>query len=204
MKKTIITISRQYGSGGRDVGMSLAKKLDIPYYDKELLYIAAEKGNLHPDVAEAADENIKKGFLGMFATSPYMSEPGMNPGNELPINDRLYIVQSNLIKELAEEGSCVIVGRCADYILGHRPDVINVFIHACEEQRIAKIQAEQNVSEKEARKLMDKVDKRRATYYNYYSSNKWGLANNYHLSIDSQIGYDNCVNLICDYINMLD
>lgn len=202
MKKTIITISRQYGSGGSNVGMALAKKLNIPYYDKELLYIAAEKTNLHPEIAKNADESIKKGFLGMFSTGPYMAEPGISPGNDLPINDRLYIVQSNLIKELANKESCVIVGRCADYILEDNPDVINVFIHACQQQRIEKIQKEQNVGPKEAQKLMDKVDKRRATYYNYYSSHKWGLADNYHLSIDSKIGYDNCADLICSYINI--
>ncbi len=203
MERTIITISRQYGSGGRDVGMALSKLLNIPYYDKELLYMAAEKSNLHPDIAKDADENVKKGFLGMFSTGPYMAEPGASKGSELPINDRLYIMQSNLIKELAAKESCVIVGRCADYILEDNPNAVNVFIHACEEQRIKKIQREENVGEKEARKLMIKVDKRRATYYNYYSSHKWGLADNYHLSIDSKIGVDNCANLIALYINML-
>ena len=124
-------------------------------------------------------------------------------GCELQKHDRLYIMQSNLIKELAAKESCVIVGRCADYILEDNPNAVNVFIHACEEQRIKKIQREENVGEKEARKLMIKVDKRRATYYNYYSSHKWGLADNYHLSIDSKIGVDNCANLIALYINML-
>lgn len=202
MEKTIITISRQYGSNGRNIGKALAKQLSIPYYDKELLYIAAEKSNIHPDIAEDADENVKTGFFGMFSAGPYMAETGMGVNNDLPLNDRLYTVQSNLIKELAEQGSCVIVGRCADYILADNPNTINVFVHAKEEQRIEKIASENNVSAKDAKKLMEKTDKRRATYYNYYSSNKWGRADNYHLSIDSCIGTDNCVNLIKSYIDM--
>lgn len=204
MEKIVVTISRQYGSGGRDVGMALAKRLNIPYYDKELLYIAAEKSNIHPEIAEDADENVKKGFFGIMSSSPYLAETGISSVGELPINDRLYIVQSNLVKDLAEQGSCVIVGRCADYILADNPNLVNVFVHAHEEQRIQKIMLETGLtSQKEAKKLMEKTDKRRATYYNYYSNNKWGRADNYHLSIDSKIGVDGCADLIEAYTKLL-
>ncbi len=199
MSKKLITISRQFGSGGRDIALLVSKKLDIPFYDNELLTMAAEHSNIHPDIAKDVDENANKGFLGVVSSSIYSTDASGFLLSELPINDRLYIAQSNLIKMIAEQGDAVIVGRCADCILKDYDELVNVFIHADINQRIEKIMRQEDVNKEKAKKLITKTDKRRSTYYNYYTNNKWGRAENHHLSIDSKVGYEKVADIIIAY-----
>jgi cytidylate kinase len=198
----IITISRQYGSGGREIGEKLAKKLGLPFYDKELITRAAKESGF----SEAVFENVEKKATNSLLYSIAM---GMNAyGNHdigfthLSLDDQVFLAQSNVIRQIAKEGPSVIVGRCADYILRDYPDVVNVFIWAdlaFRKERAIKLY---NMDADKAEETILKIDKRRANYYNYHSSEKWGKAENYHLSIRSDyVGIDNAVELLADYIN---
>ena len=156
--KIILTIGRQFGSGGREVGQKLAKELGIGYYDKELMALAAKESGLSEEFFEKADEKASSGLAyGLFP--PYA---------DVLSNDRLFLYQSDTIRNLAEKGSCVIVGRCADYILRDNPDCLSFFIHNNKENRIQRIIESQNLTVEQAEELMLKTDKSRAAYYNYY------------------------------------
>ena len=199
--KYIITISRQYGCGGREIGEKLAKKLDIPFYDKELITRAAKESGF----SEAAFENVEKKATNSLLYSIAM---GMNAyGNHdigfthLSLDDQVYLAQSNVIRKIAMEGPSIIVGRCADYILRDQADVIHVFIWADLAFRIERAVNLYNMEADKAEETILKIDKRRANYYNYHASEKWGRAENYHLSIRSDyVGIDNSVELLADYI----
>ncbi len=192
-KKTIITISRQYGSGGRYVGRLLADKLGIPFYDRELVSMTAEESGMHEDILAKADESTTDSFLYSLCASIYQG----GSVNNLPINDRVFLIQSKIIRNLAKEGSCVIVGRCADYLLRKDPDVINVFIHSSMPDRINRCVTYYGLQEEKAANIILKTDKQRAAYYNYYTGSKWGVAQNYHLSINSDaVGIENAADCI--------
>ncbi|NLO08677.1 MAG: cytidylate kinase-like family protein [Clostridiales bacterium] len=199
--KNIITISRQYGSGGREIGEKLSKKLDIPFYDKELITRAAKESGF----SEAAFENVEKKATNSLLYSIAM---GMNAyGNHdigfthLSLDDQVYLAQSNVIRKIAMEGPSIIVGRCADYILRDQADVIHVFIWADLAFRKERAVNLYNMEADKAEETILKIDKRRANYYNYHASEKWGRAENYHLSIRSDyVGIDNSVELLADYI----
>ncbi|MDF2610451.1 MAG: hypothetical protein K0R92_1925 [Lachnospiraceae bacterium] len=200
--KNIITISRQYGSGGREIGQKLANKLGIPFYDHELIERAAEESGF----AKAAFENAEKKATNSLLYSIAM---GMNAyGNQdlgfahLSLDDRIYLAQSDVIRKVAQEGPCVIVGRCADYVLKDMPNVINVFIWADVEFRQKRAMVIDNLTKNKVEDEIAKIDKRRANYYNYHASEKWGRAENYHLSLRSDfIGIDNCVECIKSYVD---
>ncbi|NLL00243.1 MAG: cytidylate kinase-like family protein [Clostridiales bacterium] len=197
----IITISRQYGSGGREIGEKLAKRLGIPFYDKELITRAAKESGF----SEAAFENVEKKATNSLLYSIAM---GMNAyGNHdigftnLSLDDQVYLAQSNVIRKIATEGPGVIVGRCADYILRDKADVVHVFIWADLKFRKERAVKLYNMPEERAEEKILKIDKRRANYYNYHASDKWGRAENYHLSIRSDyVGIDNSVELLANYI----
>ena len=190
MKKNIITISRQFGSGGRFIGEEVAKQLGISYYDKNIIEKIAEKSGLAPEYIEKNGELSPGRGLFAYAFS----------GRDLTgksVEDELYEVQRKIILELVQKGPCVIIGRNADYILRDRDDVVNVFIcgnQSEKQQRICKLY---DVSEKEAIKLMKEVDKRRMANYNFYTDQKWGQASNYSLCLNSsQLGYELCEKII--------
>jgi len=197
----IITISRQFGSGGREIGAKLAQKLGIPFYDNELIARAAKESGF----AEAAFDNAEKKATNSFLYSIAM---GMNAyGNQdigfthLSLDDQLYLAQSNIISKVAQEGPCVIVGRCADYVLRENENVVNVFIWASMEARKDRAVRLYNIPKNKVEDELIKADKRRANYYNYHASEKWGKAENYHLSLRSDyIGIDNAVESIIHYI----
>jgi cytidylate kinase len=199
--KNIITISRQYGSGGREIGEKLAKKLGIPFYDRELIIRAAKESGF----SEAAFENVEKKATNSLLYSIAM---GMNAyGNHdigftnLSLDDQVYLAQSNVIRKIAMEGPSIIVGRCADYILRDNADIINVFIWADLAFRKDRAVKLYDMQEEKIDENILKIDKRRANYYNYHASEKWGRAENYHLSIRSDfVGIDNSVELLEDYI----
>lgn len=195
-EKVIVTIARQYGSGGREIGEKVAAALGIAFYDKELITMAAQKSGMSPNVLHTADEKASNSLLYTLAMGS--SIYGASTLNyDIPINDRLFITQCDIIKNLAEKGSCVMVGRSADYVLRDNPRHISVFIYAKLEDRIRRVMERHSLSEADARNLIAKTDKRRANYYNFYTGQKWGKYDNYHMSLDSSLlGIDGTAKLI--------
>ena len=194
MAKRIITISREFGSGGRFIGEEVAKKLGIAYYDKNVINEIAEKSGVSPEyIQENAELSPKKG---MFA---YALAGRDITGRS--VEDMVHEAQRKVILELAEKGPCVIIGRNADYILKDRDDVLNVFIHGNMSEKTQRIIRLYNVDEKKAVKMMADTDKRRMTNYNFYTEHKWGKASNYTLCLNSsQLGYDRCEKIIMECI----
>ena len=194
MKKRIITISREFGSGGRFIGEEVAKKLGIAYYDKYIINEIAEKSGLSPEyIQENAELSPKKGlFAYAFAGRDITGKS---------VEDLVYEAQRKVILELAEKESCVIIGRNADYILKDRDDLLNVFIHGDAPEKTQRIRQIYHVSEKDAVKMMADTDKRRMANYNFYTNQKWGKASNYTLCLNSsQLGYDRCEKIIMECI----
>ena len=181
----VITVGRQYGSGGREIGTMLAEKLGIAYYDDMLLKEAAKESGLCEELFHSFDERPKS-FLYSIAMDPYSFS--MNSvtarGN---IEQQVYLATYETIKKLADKGPCVLIGRCADYALKDRDDVINIFITAPLENRIERVARRNDISLEEAKDRIKKTDKSRASYYNYYSSKDWGEAKSYDLCIDSSL-----------------
>ena len=190
MAKRIITISREFGSGGRFIGEEVAKKLGIAYYDKNIIGLIAEKSGLSPEyIQENAELSPKKGLFAYAFSGRDITGKS--------VEDMVYEAQRNIILELAEKEPCVIIGRNADYILKDRDDVLNVFIHGDMPEKIKRITGLYNVKEKEAVKMMADTDKRRRTNYNFYTDQNWGKASNYTLCLNSsQLGYDRCEMII--------
>lgn len=200
--KFVINVGRQLGSGGKEIGEKLAARFGIDFYDKELINLASEESGLCKEFFEKADEKASQGIIGgLFGMRfPFISEGAMPYSNCLS-NDALFKIQSDVIRRLAAEKSCVFVGRCADYILREHPRCVNVFISASKEDRIARLCQLFNISETAAEEKMEKADKRRSEYYNYYSYNTWGAAASYHLCIDSSVlGIDETVRFIEEFI----
>lgn len=192
MGKRIITISREFGSGGRFIGEEVAKKLGIAYYDKNIINEIAEKSGLSPEyIQENAELSPKKGlFAYAFAGRDITGKS---------IEDMVYEAQRNVILELAGKEPCVIIGRNADYILKDRDDLLNVFIHGDAPEKTQRIRQIYHVSEKDAVKMMADTDKRRMANYNFYTNQKWGKASNYTLCLNSsQLGYDRCEKIIME------
>ena len=198
--KIILTIGRQFASGGREIGKKLAKALNIAYYDKELMTLAAKESGLCEDCFEKADERASSGLS--YAFSMGYSYMGLfTPYADVLSNDRLFLYQSEAIRKLAEESSCVIVGRGADYILRDNPNCLSLFIHNTKENRIQRIIETQNLTVEQAKDLMTKTDKSRASYYNYYTNKEWGVASSYNISIDvSVLGIDESVEFIKNFV----
>lgn len=194
MAKRIITISREFGSGGRFIGEEVAKKLGIVYYDKNIIGQIAEKSGLSPEyIQENAELSPKKGLFAYAFSGRDITGKS--------VEDMVYEAQRNIILELAEKEPCVIIGRNADYILKDRDDVLNVFIHGDMPEKIKRITGLYNVKEKEAVKMMADTDKRRRTNYNFYTDQNWGKASNYTLCLNSsQLGYDRCEMIIMECV----
>ena len=194
MTKRIITISREFGSGGRFIGEEVAKKLGISYYDKNIIGQIAEKSGLSPEyIQENAELSPKKGLFAYAFSGRDITGKS--------VEDMVYEAQRNIILELAEKEPCVIIGRNADYILRDRDDVLNVFIHGDMPEKIKRITGLYNVKEKEAVKMMADTDKRRRTNYNFYTDQNWGKASNYTLCLNSsQLGYDRCEMIIMECV----
>lgn len=198
---TIITIGRQFGSGGHDIGQKLADKLNVKYYDKELLKRAAEESGLCHEVFENNDEKPTSSFLYNLVMDTYSFGYSGNSYVEMPISHKVFLAQFEAIKRIADEGPCVIVGRCADYALSDRDNCLNIFIYADNDFKIKHICDKLGVTENEAKDMMVKQDKKRANYYNYYSSKKWGRAETYDLCVNSSVlGIDGTVELIYQFI----
>lgn len=198
--KIILTIGRQFGSGGREVGRKLADALGIAYYDKELMAVAARESGLCEEFFEKADERASSGLS--YAFSVGFSYMGMfTPYTDVLSNDGLFKYQSDAIRKLAESGSCVLVGRCADYILREDPACLSFFIHDKMENRIQRLLSTENMTVEQARELIVKTDKSRASYYDYYTNKEWGVASSYNFSIDvSVLGVDETVGFMKSFV----
>lgn len=187
--KYVITIGREYGSGGRFIGRLVAQKLGIAFYDNELIYEACKESGMSPAVFESFDEK----------TDGFFSAAGMY-SYDLSLSQKVFLAQFEAIKKIAEDKSCVIVGRCADYVLRDNPNVCNIFICAPMEDKIKRAVEYYDVKIEKASSIITKRDKKRRTYYNFYTDMDWGKASNYDLCINSKIGVENCVNVIVNYV----
>lgn len=198
----VINLGRQLGSGGREIGEKLAKELNIAFYDKELIQLASEESGLCKEFFEKADERTQKTFLGsLFGNRVPFVGDGAIPYGSCLNNDALFKIQSDVIRSLAENGSCLFVGRCADYILRDHPRCLNVFISASKEARIERMMKINGLNATQTEELIEKADRKRAAYYNYYSYNTWGAAATYHLCIESSVlGIDETVRFIKEYV----
>lgn len=191
-----ITIGRQLGSGGKQIGEALARRLGFSFYDKELILLASKESGLGKEFFEKADEKTKfslfSGFFGSY-------EGGVFSNNYL-CSESLFKIQSDVILELAEKQSCVFVGRCADYILRKHPHCLNIFISANEKDRVLRTKNKEHITESKAKSLIEYTDKKRAGYYNYYSNKTWGVASSYDLCVNSSVlGIDGTVELIMNF-----
>ena len=193
--KSIITIGRQFGSGGKEVGIRVAKELGIPFYDKELLQEAAKKSGLCEKIIENFDERPKSLLYSIAMDSYMFALPGSGMGDSL--EQQVYLATFNTIRQIAKEGPCVMIGRCADYALAENPNLLSLFICAPLEARIQRVAQRQNISPERARTVIAKTDKRRASYYEYYSSQRWGSVDNYDFCLNSSyLGLGGTVEMI--------
>ena len=199
---TIITIGRQYGSGGRQVGQKLAKEFGIPYYDKEILKVAAKESGFCEELFENFDEKPTTSFLYSLVMDPYAL--GYNSNSfDLPLNHKVFLAAFDAIKSVADKGPCVIVGRCADYALADYDNVIKVFVSGDYDFKVKRVMELHDCDEAKAKDIMVKADKQRASYYNYYTSKKWGELKSYDLTINTGIvGEDGAVEIIKKAIEM--
>lgn len=205
MIHSVITIARQYGSGGRTIGKMLADSFEIPFYDKELIAIAAKESGLSAEIFAKADERATNSLLYSLVMGNYSFGNHLSPMTDMPINDKLFMLQSDIIKHAAEKGPCVIVGRCADYILREHSHCFNVFIYADPEDRAKRIVEEYGEPAARAEDILAKKDKQRANYYNFYSNKKWGNVSNYHLCVNSSAyGLEKTAELIRSSIELLE
>lgn len=194
--KKIITISREFGSGGRTIGKQLAEELGIPCYDSEIIEkVAIESGFAEEYIKDKGEYTHPSLLMSLFTNRSIYT----GPTNE----DKIWLIQCRVIKELAEKGPCVIVGRCADYVLKERNDTVNIFIHANMDYRKKRAVEVRGVDKARAEQVINKTDKVRANYYSFYSGQKWGFAQNYDLCIDSsKMSIDQAVSLIIEYLNI--
>ena len=204
-KKLIITIARQYGSGGREIGERVAEILDIPMYDKELIKDAAAKGSLNEEVLRTTDESAANSLLYTLAMGSNVLGATMQFGYKMPLNDKLFILQSEVIREYAAAGSCVIIGRCADYVLRAEENVLKIVIYSDIETREKRIRERYpDIKSSQVLDVINKTDKRRASYYNFYTGNKWGKYDNYDLAINAAtFGIEKTAELIADFAKNL-
>lgn len=199
---TVITIGRQYGSGGRELGQILAKNLGFEFYDEELVTMAAEKNKMHKDILRAVDEKATKSLLYTLVTGSDLRFFNTSTQYEMPINDKLFITQSEIIKNLAEKSSCVIVGRCADYVLRDSAQkCLHLFVYADLEHRIQRICQKYDLTPEKAKDKINKIQKSRKAYYNYYSNREWGNVSNYDLCVNTgTLGLQKAAEVIEEFV----
>lgn len=204
-KKILITIARQFGSGGREIGERVAKILDIPLIDKELIKDAASNGELSEEVIKSADESAANSLLYTLAMGSNVLGTTMHFGYKMPINDKLFILQSEAIKQYASKGSCVIIGRCADYVLRDEPSLFRIFIYGDLDHRKERVKERHpELKSSQVIDVINKTDKRRASYYNFYTGNKWGKYDNYDMAINSStFGIEETAELIAASVKKL-
>lgn len=203
MSKYVITIARGYGSGGRTIGKMLSEQLGIPYYDRDLLRLASDDSGINEELFAKADEKVKKSALFRIASKVYKGEIIPPDSDEFVSNDNLFNYQAKIIKELADTQSCIIIGRCADYVLKEYDNVIKVFVHAPLEDCIKNVMKVTSKNEKDSERLIESIDKHRLEYYKYYTARAWDDAKNYDLCLNSgHLGFQKCVDLVKAYLDI--
>ena len=203
MKNRVITISREFGSGGREIGKKLADDLGIPFYDKELLEIASKESGICQELFVKNDESYTNSFLFslVMGNYPVSADGRINP--DMPLNHKIFLAQFETIKKIAAEGPCIMIGRCADYALADFDNCFSVFFHADLQTRIRRIAKIYDLTDAKAKDRIIKTDKKRSSYYNYYTSKRWGDADSYDLCIDSgKMGVDGSVELVLNAIQL--
>lgn len=194
--KRVITVSRECGSGGHAIAEKISKELGIPLFDREIIEMTAKKSGLTAEFVKESNERITNSILFNIANSMTYANQIFTSGN-VSMVDQVFFIQCDIIKQMAEDSPCVIVGRCADYILRERDDCLNIFVHANREYRRERFAKINNISEKEAEAIMKKRDKSRINYYRYYTDKEWGDMRNYALTLDSQLlGEEMCAKLV--------
>ncbi len=195
----IITISRQHGSGGREIGALVSKKLGIPYYDNDLIQLAAEKSGFSEEHFRDYDKFATNSFLYSLVRGFQYHQ---NATGVWSLEDKIYTTQSKVIRELAEKEPCIIIGRCADYVLSDMPGLVKLFIYGALDARAERVAKKENITTEKAIDKIKSADKRRQNYYNYHADRKWGEAQNYNLCIDSSFcGVEKAADIICDFVN---
>ncbi len=198
---TIVTIGRQFGSAGKEIGEKVAAYFNIPCYDKELLTRAAKESGFCEEMIQNHDERPTNSFLYNLVMDTYSFGYNASSFVDMPISHKVFLAQFDTIKKMASEGPCVIVGRCADYALSDFKNSVHLFIYGDEDVKVKRIMEKYELSEGKARDMIQKKDKQRQSYYNYYSSKKWGRADSYDLCINSSVlGVEGTVKLITQYI----
>ncbi len=203
MEHYVITIARGYGSGGRTMGRMLAEELGIHFYDRELLRLASDESGINEELFGRMDEQVKKSLLFRIARKEYKGQLIPPDREDFVSNDNLFNYQAKVIRQLAEQESCVIVGRCADYILRDMDNVVKIFVHASLEDCVKRLEDMSSLPIKELEKKILATDKRRAEYYKYYTGRNWEDAKNYDLCFNSQqLGFDKCVQIVKSYLDI--
>lgn len=203
MDKYVITIARGYGSGGLTIGKMLSEELGIPYYDRDLLRFASDDSGINEQLFAKADEKLKKSLLFKIAKNVYKGELIPPDSDDFVSNDNLFNYQAKIIKELAETESCIIIGRCADFILKDYPNVVRLFVHAPLQDCINTLVDMTGKSEKEVEKQILDIDKHRADYYKYYTGREWENAKHYDLCLNSsKLGFGKCVEIVKSYLDI--
>lgn len=195
----VVTISRQFGSGGREIGRKLADELGFAFYDNELITLAAKESGFAEEIFRNIEERPTKSFL----FSMTMVGGNVNIPSGMSLNDEVFMIQSDIIRQVAEKGACVIIGRCADYILNDNPEKISIFIHSNIKDRVNRAVSKYSIPNIKPEAEILRRDKKRAVYYNYYTDLKWGDAANYDLSLNSSVGVDKTVSVIKNYLETI-
>ncbi len=200
----IITVSREAYCGGDELAKSLADKLGFKFYDRELISLASEKSGIHEEHFESIEKKPTNSILYSVVMGMYTSRGAYVRLDDVLTDDKIYKIQADIIREMAEQGNCVFVGRCSDYILRNNPKCVNIFLHGNEKDRINRVVKEQNVSENEASKIVSRADKKRRSYYNYYTNREWGEVSNYDLTINlSSVSEDKAVDVVIGFLESL-
>ena len=201
----VITMARQYGSGGKTIGAMLAKELGINCYSREILRMASEESGINERLFGMSDEKMKGAGWFKILSRPYDGELLSPEEKGFVSEENIFNYQAKIIKDLAEKESCVIIGRCADYALSEYKDCFSVFVHADTDWRINRLSQKHNKTAKEAKDMINKTDKSRSSYYNYYTNKKWGAASSYNLCVDSsKLGIDGAAKAIIQAIEIFD
>ena len=202
-KGIVVTIARQYGSGGKTIGKMLAERMQVPFYDKELMRMASDESGINEGLFAGADEKVKNSLLMNIVKNVYSGQLITPDSDDFTSSDNLFNYQAKIIRELAEQQSCVIIGRCADYVLKDYDNVLSVFVHAPHDFCMEQAGKKHSLNEKELDKLIAKTDRQRAGYYRYHTGREWTDARNYDLCLDSsKLGFERCVDEILAYIKV--
>ena len=200
---TIITIGREFGSAGRQIGRKIAEDFEIKLYDKEMLARAAKESGICEEIFESHDEKPTNSFLYSLVMDTYSMGYSGNTYTDMPINHKVFLAQFDAIKKIADEGPCILVGRCADYALESYKNVVSVFIHADLNARIRRIARIYDLTDAKAKDLIQKTDKKRSSYYNYYTNKKWSNADSYELCLtSSELGIEGTAQAIINYVQL--